>query len=158
MKLSDALVTACSSALSVCAAGFAGYMVAHGPPNAQSDFALVNLAANRVNISRGETSDIIADPITTGTAERNDGKNGDAPLPKGFFARAQRFDYKLQRVAGETAYVRISNGIEAVTVPVQRGALVPGIGFARALEQRGASWVVVTGTLEITEDGISVAR
>ncbi len=158
MRLSDALVTACSGALSFCAAGFAGYMVAYGPPGARSDFALVNLAAQRVNISRGERSDAVADPIITGTARSDEGGMRKARLPQGFFAKAQRFDYKLQRVAGEIAYVSINNGVETVTVPIQRGALVPGIGFAREIARREDRWVLRTGTLEITEEGISVAR
>jgi hypothetical protein len=132
--------------------------VAYGPPAQTSDFVLIDLAAQRVNIARGERSDAIADPITTGTAQSNDGADGEARLPAGFFAKAERFDYKLQRVAGETAFVSISNGAETATVPVQRGVLVPGLGFAREIARRGDRWVLRTGTLEITEDGISVAR
>jgi hypothetical protein len=156
--VSDMLVTAVSVMLAFSSAGFAGYMVAHGPPGARSDFSLINLAKTRENVSRGIETGRVADPIMTGTATGEDGAGDRASLPPGFFDRAERFDYRLTRVKQETAYVEIDNGIEMVTVPVQKGALVPGIGFARGLEQRASGWVLMTGTLEITEDGISVAR
>jgi hypothetical protein len=133
MKLSDAMVTGLSSALAFCAAGFAGYMLAYGPPER-------------------------ADPIVTGTIVRGDSASLQALLPPGFFSSARRFDYALQRVTGGTAYVSIGNGVETVTVPIRQGSMVPGIGPARAIGRRNAGWVVRTGTLEITEEGVSVER
>jgi hypothetical protein len=158
MKFSDALVTAGSCALALGAASFAGYMVTYGPPAQHADFALADLAADRVNVSRGERTNAVADPIITGTAPSDDSTNAEVMPPQGFFSRARRFDYRLERVAGGIAYVSISNGMESFTAPVRQGALVPGIGFAREIARRENRWVVVTGRLEITEDGISVAR
>jgi hypothetical protein len=150
----DRLVTGASCALAFIAAGFAGYMVANGPPGTGSDFALIDLARDRANAQR----EALADPIVTGTA-KGDGRGlSGVAVPDGFFAASRRFTYRLASVTGQSASIEIDNGLEKVTVVVREGGLVPGIGPARSVERRGQQWVIVTGALEISERGMTLAR
>jgi hypothetical protein len=43
-------------------------------------------------------------------------------------------------------------------LPLERGTLIPGVGKVLRFEKRKGKWVVVTGSAEISEEGMITVR
>jgi hypothetical protein len=159
LTASDIALNVVSVVLAFFSASFAGYMVMYGPPE-RSGNAMVSVALEPFDTSRTKLGQYdILDPIVTGSITRNDGAGKSAQSAALELVQAnQHLSYKLRTIVRNTAYVDISNDRSLVTLPVEVGVLIPGVGNVLRFERRGGKWIVVTSTSEISEDGMVAVR
>jgi hypothetical protein len=155
----DIALNVASVVLAFFSASFAGYMVLYGPPDGNNkttvSVALEPFDTSRIKLGQYDT----LDPIVTGSIRKDDGAGRAANHSASeFFQSDQRLNYKLRAVVQNIAFVDISNGRSAVTLPVAVGANIPGIGTVQRFERRGGKWIVVTTSSEISEAGTIPGR
>jgi hypothetical protein len=160
LTASDIALNVASVVLAFFSASFAGYMVLYGPPDGTNKITTVSVAlepfdASRIKLGQYDT----LDPIVTGSIRKDDGAGGTANRAASeLFQSDQHLNYKLRAVVRNIAFVDISNGRSVVTLPVEVGALIPGIGTVQRFERRGGKWIVVTTASEISEAGTIPGR
>ena len=156
----DIALNVVSIVLAFFSASFAGYMVMYGPPERTGNNPAVSVALEPFDTSRTKLGQYdTLDPIVTGsiTKAADAGKSANRAALE-FFEADQHLNYKLRAVVRNTAFVDISNGRSIVTLPVEVGVLIPGVGNVLRFERRGGKWIVVTSASEISEAGMVVAR
>jgi hypothetical protein len=160
LTASDIALNVVSVVLAFFSASFAGYMVMYGPPDRTRDPSKVSVALQPFDTSRAKLGQYdILDPIVTGSITRNDGSGKSAQSAALELVQAnQHLSYKLRTIVRNTAYVDISNDRSLVTLPVEVGVLIPGVGDVLRFERRGGKWIVVTSTSEISEGGMVAVR
>jgi hypothetical protein len=157
----DIALNAASILLAFFSASFAGYMVMYGPPDGNSNIPAVTVALEPFDTSRTKLGNYDAlDPIVTGSitkdANATDKEANQAVLD--LLRTDQHLRYNLRTVFQNTAFVDISNGHSSITLPLERGTLIPGVGKVLRFEKRKGKWVVVTGSAEISEEGMITVR
>jgi hypothetical protein len=160
LTASDIALNVVSVVLAFFSASFAGYMVMYGPPERTRNGSMVSVALEPFDTSRTKLGQYdILDPIVTGSITKNDGSGKSAQSAALELVQAnQHLSYKLRTVVRNTAYVDISNDRALVTLPVEIGAPIPGVGSVLRFERRGGKWIVVTSTSEISEGGMVAVR
>lgn len=160
LTASDIALNLVSMVLAFFAAFFAGYMVLYGPPKRTGNIPTVNVALEPFDTTRSKLGyyDTL-DPIVTGSVTKSPGADQEASraAPE-LFPAGQHLSYKLRTVIQNTAFIDISNGRSIVTLPVEVGALIPGAGNVLRFERRRGKWIVVTGSSEISERGMTAAQ
>jgi hypothetical protein len=153
----DIALNAVSIVLAFFSASFAGYMVMYGPPEGADNIPTVSVALEPFETSRTKLGlyDTL-DPIVTGSITRSadDGENAPRAAVE-LFQSDQHLNYKLRTIVLNTAFVDISNDRSIVTLPIEVGAMIPGIGNVLRFERRGGKWIVVTTSSEISEKGLT---
>ena len=159
LTASDIALNVVSVVLAFFSASFAGYMVMYGPPERTGN-QMVSVALEPFETSRAKLGQYdILDPIVTGSITKNDGSGKSAQSAALELVQAdQHLTYKLRTIVRNTAFVDISNDRSLVTLPVEVGVLIPGVGNVLRFERRGGKWIVVTGTSEISEAGMVAVR
>jgi hypothetical protein len=160
LTASDIALNVVSVVLAFFSASFAGYMVMYGPPERNGDPSMVSVALKPFDTSRAKLGKYdILDPIVTGSITKNDGSGKSAQSAALELVQAsQHLSYKLRTIVRNTAYVDISNERALVTLPVEVGVPIPGVGNVLRFERRGGKWIVVTHTTEISEAGMIAVR
>lgn len=159
LTASDIALNVVSVVLAFFSASFAGYMVMYGPPERTGN-PMVSVALEPFETSHAKLGQHdMLDPIVTGSITRDDGSGKSAQSEAlELFQADQHLTYKLRTIVRNTAFVDISNERSLVTLPVEVGVLIPGAGNVLRFERRGAKWIVVTSTSEISEAGMVAAR
>lgn len=159
LTASDIALNVVSVVLAFFSASFAGYMVMYGPPERTGN-PMVSVALEPFDTSRTKLGQYdILDPIVTGSITKNDGSGKSAQSAALELVQAdQHLTYKLRAIVRNTAFVDISNDRSLVTLPVEVGVLIPGVGNVLRFERRGGKWIVVTSTSEISEAGMIAVR
>jgi hypothetical protein len=159
LTASDIALNVVSVVLAFFSASFAGYMVMYGPPERTGN-PMVSVALEPFDTSRAKLGQYdILDPIVTGSITKNDGSGKSAQSAALELVQAdQHLTYKLRAIVRNTAFVDISNDRSLVTLPVEVGVLIPGVGNVLRFERRGGKWIVVTSTSEISEAGMIAVR
>ncbi|MCC7480703.1 MAG: hypothetical protein IT541_04170 [Hyphomicrobiales bacterium] len=160
LTASDIALNVASVVLAFFSASFAGYMVLYGPPDGTNTITTVSVALEPFDTSRTKLGQYdTLDPIVTGSITKDDGAGRTADRAASeLFESDQYLNYKLRSVVQNIALVDISNGRSVVTLPVEVGALIPGIGTVQRFERRGGRWIVVTTSSEISEAGTIPGR
>ena len=160
LTASDIALNVVSVVLAFFSASFAGYMVMYGPPERSGNGSTVSVALEPFDTSRTKLGQYdILDPIVTGSITKSDGSGKSAQSAALELVQAnQHLSYKLRTIVRNTAYVDISNDRSLVTLPVEIGVLIPGVGNVLRFERRGGKWIVVTSTSEISEFGMVAVR
>lgn len=160
LTASDIALNLVSMVLAFFAAFFAGYMVLYGPPQRTGNIPEVNVALEPFDTARSKLGHYdTLDPIVTGSVTKSSGAaQGASRAAPELFPAGQYLSYKLRAVVQNTAFVDISNGRSIVTLPVEVGVLIPGAGKVLRFERRRGKWIVVTGSSEISERGMTAAR
>lgn len=155
LTASDIALNVVAVVLAFFSASFAGYMVMYGPPERTGN-PMVSVALEPFETSRTKLGQYdILDPIVTGSITKNDGSGESAQSKALELSREnQHLTYKLRTILRNTALVDISNERSLVTLPVEVGVLIPGVGNVLRFERRGGKWIVVTSTSEISEAGM----
>jgi hypothetical protein len=152
---SDLLLNLASIVLAFTSASFAGYMVMYGPPQKLGDTPAASVSLELFDPSRTEPDGLDSlDPIVTGSIAK--GTGGDKKINRATFEVLypdQRVRYKLRAIVENTAFVDVSNGASTVTLPVETGAVLPGVGRVLRFEKRKGHWILVTLSTEISEQG-----
>jgi hypothetical protein len=160
LTASDIAVNVVSVVLAFFSASFAGYMVMYGPPDGTGNIPTVSVALEPFDTSRTKLGQYdTLDPIVTGsiTKATDTGKSANRAALE-LFEADQHLNYKLRSIVQNTAFVDISNGRSIVTLPVEVGVLIPGVGHVLRFERRGGKWIVVTSTSEISEAGMAAVQ
>ena len=160
LTASDIALNVVSVVLAFFSASFAGYMVMYGPPDGTGNIPTVSVALEPFDTTRTKLGQYdTLDPIVTGsiTKPTDTGRSANRAALE-LFQADQHLNYKLRTVVRNTAFVDISNGRSIVTLPVEVGGLIPGVGNVLRFERRGGRWIVVTSTSEISEAGMAVVR
>ena len=159
LTASDIALNVVTVVLAFFSASFAGYMVMYGPPE-RTGSPMVSVALEPFDTSRAKLGQYdILDPIVTGSITRDDGSGKSAQSAAlELFQADQHLTYKLRTIVRNTAFVDISNERSLVTLPVEVGVLIPGVGNVLRFERRGGKWIVVTSTSEISESGMNAVR
>jgi hypothetical protein len=160
LTASDIALNVVSVVLAFFSASFAGYMVMYGPPDGTGTMPTVSVALEPFDTSRNKLGQYDAlDPIVTGsiTKAADAGQSANRAALE-LFETDQHLNYKLRAIVQNTAFVDISNGRSIVTLPVEVGVLIPGVGNVLRFERRGGKWIVVTSTSEISEAGMVAVR
>jgi hypothetical protein len=157
---SDIVLNAASILLAVFSASFAGYMVMYGPPDGNNNVPTVTVALEPFDTSRTKLGNYDAlDPIVTGSITRDAGVGKEVNQAVADLLRTdQHLRYNLRMMFQNTAFVDISNGHSSVTLPLETGAVIPGVGKVLRFEKRNGKWIVVTGSAEISEEGMVTVR
>jgi hypothetical protein len=159
LTASDIALNVVSVVLAFFSASFAGYMVMYGPPDRTGNVPVVSVALEPFETSRTKLGQYdTLDPIVTGSITKNAdaGKSAESEALE-LFQADQHLTYKLRTIVRNTAFVDISNERSLVTLPVEVGVLIPGVGNVLRFERRGGKWIVVTSTSEISEAGMIAA-
>jgi hypothetical protein len=156
----DIALNVVSVVLAFFSASFAGYMVMYGPPDRNGNLPMVSVALEPFDTSRIKLGQYdILDPIVTGSITKDAGSGKSAQSAALELVQAnQHLSYRLRTIVRNTAYVDISNDRSLVTLPVELGVLIPGVGNVLRFERRGGKWIVVTSTSEISEAGMVAVR
>jgi hypothetical protein len=159
LTASDIALNVVSVVLAFFSASFAGYMVMYGPPERTGN-AMVSVALEPFDTSRTKLGQFdILDPIVTGSITKDTGAGKSAhSAALELFQADQHLNYRLRSIVQNTAFVDISNERSIVTLPVEVGVLIPGVGNVLRFERRGGKWIVVTSTSEISEAGMVAVR
>jgi len=160
LTASDIALNVVSVVLAFFSASFAGYMVMYGPPDRTGNVPVVSVALEPFETSRTKLGQYdILDPIVTGSITRDDGSGKSAnSAALELFQADQHLTYKLRTIVRNTAFVDISNDRSIVTLPVEVGVLIPGVGNVLRFERRSGKWIVVTSTSEISDSGMVPVR
>lgn len=156
----DIALNVVSVVLAFFSASFAAYMVMYGPPDGTGNIPTVSVALEPFDTSRTKLGQYdTLDPIVTGSVTKaaDTGKSANRAALE-LFEADQHLSYKLRAIVKNTAFVDISNGRSIVTLPVEVGVLIPGVGNVLRFERRGGKWIVVTSTSEISEGGMATVR
>jgi hypothetical protein len=156
----DILLNAVSVVLAFSSASFAGYMVMYGPSGRNASIPTVNVALQPFEPSGTKLGQYdMLDPIVTGSVTRSGGTGKDARRAALELVQVDPYlKYKLRAVIRDTAFIDISNSRSTVTFPVEVGELIPGAGEVLRFERRRGGWIVVTGSSEISERGMTAAQ
>jgi hypothetical protein len=155
---SDIALNAASILLAVFSISFASYMVMYGPGDGQQSVPKVTVALQPFDTSREKLGSFDAlDPIVTGSVSKTEDGDGNQQI-SGLLKTGLHLQYNLRTVLQDTAFVDVSNGQSLITVPIARGAILPGVGKVLRFEQRGSKWVLITSSAEISEDGMLTLR
>ena len=156
----DIALNAASIMLAAFSGLFAFYMVMYGPGDGQPTVPKVTLALQPFNTLRDKLGNHDAlDSIVTGSLSKTDGADSINELQLANLPKAgQHLQYNLRTVFQDTAFVDVTNGQSLITVPITRGAILPGAGKVLRFEQRGTRWVLITSSVEISEDGMLTLR
>jgi hypothetical protein len=159
---SDMVLNAASFVLAFFSASFAGYMVMYGPIDGNGNAPRVTVASepfNAVSSKLGSYDSL--DPIVTGSIAKSsqddlvkEAKYREIELS----LKDQHLSYSLRSVFMDTGFVDISNGKSVVTLPVEKGGRLPGIGEVLGFEKRQGRWILVTGAAEISQEGLISLR
>lgn len=160
LTASDIALNVVSVVLAFFSASFAGYMVMYGPPERSGNVPMVSVALEPFDTSRTKLGQYdVLDPIVTGSITKDSGTGMSArSAALELYRTDQHLNYKLRTIVQNTAYVDISNDRSLVTLPVEVGVLIPGVGNVLRFERRGGKWIVVTSTSEISESGVAAVR
>ncbi|MDP1701114.1 MAG: hypothetical protein Q8L53_09210 [Aestuariivirga sp.] len=160
LTASDIALNVVSVVLAFFSASFAGYMVMYGPPDRSGNAPMVGVALEPFDTSRTKLGQYdTLDPIVTGsiTKDADSGKSAKRAALE-LFQADQHLNYRLRTIVQNTAFIDISNDRSIVTLPVEIGVLIPGVGNVLRFERRGGKWIVVTSTSEISESGMAAVR
>ena len=160
LTVGDIALHTVSIVLAAFSAGFAWYMVMYGPGPQNGAVPQITVALQPFDTNREKLGDHDAlDPIVTGSITKSDSgsKPPKRPTPE-LLKPDQHLRYNLRMVFKDTAFVDINNGRSVVTMPVERGAQLPGVGRVLRFENRNGKWIVVTNSAEISEDGMVTLR
>ena len=128
-------------------------MVMYGPSDGNGPAVTVALEPFDTTRSKLGTHDVL-DPIVTGSIARSVGTTKDVNRSAlDIFQKDQHLRYNLRTVFQDTAFVDVTNGRSVITVPVETGAQLPGIGKVLRFEKRRDKWILVTSSAEISEEG-----
>jgi hypothetical protein len=152
----DVALNVASIVLAFFSAAFACYMVTYGPGEGKNNIQKVTVALEPFDSSQTKLGDFdTIDPIVTGSIAPTAGTENTAARRSPDRPQSeQRLRYSLRSVAGDTAFVDVSNGRSVITLPVRRGALLPGVGQVLGFELRRGKWVLVTTSAEISQEGV----
>ncbi len=155
----DIAINVVSVVLAFFSASFAGYMVMYGPPERTGKTPVVSVALEPFETSTTKLGQYdTLDPIVTGSITKDAGSGeGASRSALELFQSDQHLNYKLRTIVRNTAFVDISNDRSIVTLPVEVGVLIPGVGNVLRFERRSGKWIVVTSTSEISESGMIAA-
>jgi hypothetical protein len=156
----DIALNVASIVLAVFSVSFAGYMVMYGPGDGKDSASKVTVALEPFDKSRAKLGNQDAlDPIVTGSIAKTDGFDRGVDHRLVELSKVnQRLQYNLRTVFQDTAFVDVTNGRSIVTLPIEKGALLPGAGRVVRFERRSDKWVLITTSAEISEDGILTFR
>ena len=156
----DIALNAASIMLAAFSVSFASYMVLYGPGDGQPTVPKVTLALQPFDTSRDKLGNHDAlDSIVTGSVSKKDDADGvDDRQFSDLSKTDQHLQYNLRTVFQDTAFVDVTNGQSLITVPITRGTILPGAGKVLRFEQRGTRWVLITSSVEISEDGMLTLR
>jgi hypothetical protein len=156
----DIALNVVSIVLAGFSATFAWYMVMYGPSDGQDGAQAVTVALEPFETTRTKTgTHDMLDPIVTGSITKTDGSGKAASRGVAdLLEKDQHLRYNLRTVFEDTAFVDVTNGRSVTTVPVERGAQLPGIGKVLRFEKREDKWVVVTSSAEISAEGMVTLR
>lgn len=160
LTASDIALNVVSVVLAFFSASFAGYMVMYGPPDRDGNIPTISVALEPFDTSRTKLGQYdTLDPIVTGSITKagDTGKSANRAALE-LFEESQHLNYKLRTIVQNTAFVDISNDRSVVTLPVEVGVLIPGVGNVLRFERRGGKWIVVTSESEISEAGMVAVR
>ncbi|CAN0488829.1 unnamed protein product, partial [Phaeothamnion confervicola] len=153
LTASDIALNVVSVVLAFFSASFAGYMVMYGPPDRTGKAPVVSVALEPFETSPTKLGQYdTLDPIVTGSITKNadSGKSAQSAALE-LFQTDNHLNYKLRTIVRNTAFVDISNDRSIITLPVEVGVLIPGVGNVLRFERRSGRWIVVTSTCEISE-------
>lgn len=160
LTASDIALNVVSVVLAFFSASFAGYMVMYGPPERSGNVPMVSVALEPFETSPTKLGQYdTLDPIVTGSITKDDGSGKSASRAAlELFQEDPHLTYKLRSIIRNTAFVDISNDRSIVTLPVEIGVLIPGVGNVLRFERRSGKWIVVTSTSEISDSGMVPVR
>lgn len=160
LTASDIALNVVSVVLAFFSASFAGYMVMYGPPDRTGNVPIISVALQPFETSPTKLGQYdTLDPIVTGSITKDDGSGKSASRAAlELFQADQHLNYRLRTIVQNTAFVDISNDRSIITLPVEVGVLIPGVGNVLRFERRGGKWIVVTSTSEISEAGMVAVR
>ena len=160
LTASDIAVNVESVVLAFFSASFAGYMVLYGPPDGTNTITTVSVALEPFDTSRTKLGQYdTLDPIVTGSSPRaHPARTIAAPAASSLSESDHYLNHTFPSVVQNISLVDISNGRSVVTLPVEVGAFIPGIGTVQRFERRGGRWIVVTTSSEISEAGTIPGR
>jgi hypothetical protein len=160
LSLGDIALNAVSIVLAAFSASFAWYMVMYGPNERPGEVARITVALEPFDRTREKLGSHDAlDPIVTGSiAKSSEGSKMARRIAPELLKPDQHLRYNLRTVFKDTAFVDVSNGRSVVTMPVEMGAQLPGVGRVLRFENRRGKWILVTSSTEISEDGMVTLR
>ena len=160
LAFGDIALNVVSIVLAGFSASFAWYMAMYGPSDGNDSAQAVTVALEPFDTTRTKLGrhDLL-DPIVTGSVTKPAGSGKEASRGAADLQQKdQHLRYNLRSVFHDTAFVDVTNGRSVITVPVERGALLPGIGKVLRFEKRQDRWIVVTSSAEISAEGMVTLR
>jgi hypothetical protein len=156
LTLGDIALNTVSIVLAGFSASFAWYMVMYGPNERGGEVPKITVALEPFDTTRDKLGSHDAlDPIVTGSIAKSEAGSGPAKRAMPAFLQPdQHLRYNLRTVFKDTAFVDVSNGKSVVTMPVEMGAQLPGVGRVLRFENRRGKWILITSSTEISEDGM----